>query len=460
MPLVNIVVVLLLVAANAFFVACEFSLVVVRPTRIQQLKQAGDARAGVVEYLLKDLDRILSGVQVGITMSSLALGWLGELTLAGLLTPLLRSLNVPWAQAVAHSVAITVAFLAIATMHVVLGELVPKSMALQRAEKVALVIARPMAVFMIAFRPLINLFDGASNVILRAMGYRAGPGHAMVRSAEEFRVLLHQVQEHGVLEPQQARMLEGALELGEVQVRQVMVPRRDMVCLPTNASLEQALEIVRTHRRSRYPVYEGAPEQVIGVLHAKDFFHYLGERMRRAERGEELPPFDLRPFVRVCLFVPETKPLAELLEDFRRKRSHLAIVVDEFGSVQGMVTLADTVEPIVGEVRDEYEAAPPAAALVPQSGTEMVLDARTSLHDLEHQHRIELPTGPGFETLAGFILNRLGFIPAGGESFLHDGLRFTVLEMDGRRVARVKIERLAPAGAADQSAEPSSAPTA
>ena len=135
-------------------------------------------------------------------------------------------------------------------------------------------------------------------------------------------------------------------------------------------------------------------------------------------------------------------------------------MVDEFGSVQGMVTLADTVEPIVGEVRDEYEAAPPAAALVPQSGTEMVLDARTSLHDLEHQHRIELPTGPGFETLAGFILNRLGFIPAGGESFLHDGLRFTVLEMDGRRVARVKIERLAPAGAADQSAEPSSAPTA
>lgn len=448
MPLVSIVVVLLLVAANAFFVACEFSLVAVRPSRLAQLKQEGDARAGVVEYLLRDLDRVISGVQVGITMASLALGWLGEVTLAGLLEPLFRTLSLPWAKAMAHSVAITVAFLVITALHVVLGEQVPKIMSLQRAETIALMVARPMAVFMLAFRPLIALFDNASSVILRAMGYRASRGHALVRSAEEFRVFLHQVQAHGVLEPQQARMLEGALELGEVQVRQVMVPRRDMVCLPANAALEPALELLRSHRRSRYPVYEGAPEQIIGVLHAKDFFLHLGARLRRAERGEALPPFDLRPLVRECLFVPETKPLAELLEDFRRKRSRLAIVVDEFGSVQGMVTLADLMEPIVGEVRDEYEAAPTIAATVPQTGSEMVLDARTSLHDLEHQHRIELPTGPGFETLAGFILNRLGFIPAGGESFLHDGLRFTVLEMEGRRVARVRIERLAPAEAA------------
>ncbi|MBI4466606.1 MAG: HlyC/CorC family transporter [Acidobacteria bacterium] len=440
MPLVNIFVVVLLVAANGFFVACEFSLVAVRPTRLQQLKEAGDSRAAVVAHLLKDLDRILSGVQVGITISSLALGWLGEVTLAGMLEPLLRSLEVPWAAAVAHTVAITVAFLAISSMHVVLGELVPKSMALQRAEKVALLIARPMAVFMIAFGPLIGLFDSASNVILRAMGYRGTVGHALVRSAEELRLLLQQVHQHGVVAPQQARMLEGALALSEVEVRQVMVPRRDMVCLPANASLLHVLEVVRTRRRSRYPVFDASPEQVIGAVHAKDLFRHLEERLQRAERGESLPPFDLRLFARECLFVPETKPLAELIEVFRRKRVHLAMVVDEFGSVQGMVTLADIVEPIVGEVRDEYEAVPvPAAA----SGGEIVLDARTSLHDLEQQHRIELPTGPGFETLAGFILNRLGYIPTGGESFLHDGLRFTVLEMEGRRVARVRIERLA-----------------
>src|SRR3989338_2166219 len=408
MPLVNIVVVLLLVAANGFFVACEFSLVAVRSTRVQQLKRAGDSRARVVEFLLKDLDRILSGVQLGITMSSLALGWLGEVALAGMLVPVLESLQVPWATAVAHGVAITVAFLAITTLHVVLGELVPKSMALQRAEKVALAIARPMAVFMVAFRPLINLFDSASNVILQAMGYRAVAGHALVRSTEELRLLLHQVHQHGVLAPQQARMLGGAAGLSGVEVRQGM-----------------------------------------GAVHATVLCRRLGARLRLAERGERLPPFDLRAFVRECLFVPETRSLALLLEDFRRQRVHLAMVVDEFGSVQGMVTLADTLEPIVGEVRDEYETAPVAAPLG-EGG--LVLDARLSLHDLEHQHQIELPAGPGFETLAGFILNRLGSIPAGGESFLHDGLRLTVVEMEGRRIARVKIERLAESAPAGQPA--------
>lgn len=437
MIFINITVVLLLVAANAFFVACEFSLVAVRPTRVQQLKQAGESRALVVESLLKELDRILSGVQLGITMASLALGWLGEITLARLFEPLLASVAGPWAGALAHTLAVAVAFLFITTLHVVLGELVPKSMALQRAEKVALVIARPMAVFMLAFGPFIRFFDTASNTLLWAMGFRAGAGHAMVRSAEEFRVLLQQVREHGVIEEAQARMLEGALELPDVEVRQVMAPRAAMVRLPASAPLNDLLELIRHHRFSRYPVYEGSPEQIIGVLHRKDLFLHLSERLQEMGRGPTVPPFELRPLVREALFVPENRPLAALLEDFRRKRVHMAVVVDEFGSVQGLVTLADILETIVGEVRDEHEAAP-----APLRATEggLVLDARISLLDLENNHRIELPAGPGFETLAGFVLNHLGFIPQGGESFLHDGLRITVLEMDGRRVARVKIE--------------------
>jgi len=444
MFLINITVVLLLVAANAFFVACEFSLVAVRPTRIQQLKEAGDPRATGVETLLKDLGRILSGVQLGITMASLALGWLGEVTLAGLFEPLLVAVAGTWASAVAHTMAVTIAFLLITTLHVVLGELVPMSTALQRAEKVALVIARPMAVFMLAFGPLIRFFDGASNALLRTMGFHAGAGHAMVRSAEEFRVLLQQVRQHQVIEEAQARMLEGALELPDVEVRQVMAPRSAMVALAVNAPLETMLEVIRRNRFSRYPVYEGSPEQIIGVLHRKDLFLHLSERLERLERGEPAPPFELRPLLREALFVPETRPLAGLLDDFRRKRVHLAVVVDEFGSVQGMVTLADIMETIVGEMRDEHEA--PAAPLLAAEGgpgaprAGLVLDARISLLDLEHSHRIELPAGPGFETLAGFVLNHLGFIPQGGESFLHDGLRITVLEMEGRRVARVKIE--------------------
>jgi putative hemolysin len=441
MVLINIVVVLLLVAANAFFVACEFSLVAVRPSRVQQLREAGKAGAAIVQNLMKDLDRILSGVQLGITMASLALGWLGELTLASLLEPLVHGLGEPWAAAVAHSVAVTVAFLTITTLHVVLGELVPKSMALQRAEKVALVIARPMAVFMVTFGPLIRLFDGASNLVLRSLGFRAVAGHGLVRSADELQVLLGQVREHGVLEARQAQMLEGALELSAVEVRQVMAPRASMVGLPATASLAEVLGVVRKHRRSRYPVYEGSSEQVVGVLHRKDLFHYLSERLQQVEPGRPEPPFDLRQFVREALFVPETKPLADLLEDFRRQRIRIAIVVDEFGSVQGLVTLADILETIVGEVRDEYEA-PPQPQMITAGG--MVVDARTSLLDLDHHHHIELPAGSGFETLAGFVLNHLGFIPQGGESFLYDSLRFTVLEMEGRRVARVKIERIPP----------------
>jgi CBS domain containing-hemolysin-like protein len=442
MPLIHIFVILLLVAANGFFVACEFSLVAVRPSRIHQLREGGDRRAKMVESLLSDLDRVLSGVQVGITMSSLALGWLGELTLARMFEPLLTSLGLPWGKALAHTIAITIAFLAITSLHVVLGELVPKSMALQRAETVALVIGRPMAVFMAGFRFFIDLFDNASSAILRGIGYRATTGHALVRSAEELRVLLQQVNKYGILGPRQARMLEGALELSDRQVREVMVPRHRLVMLPVTATLEQVLTTVRTQRRSRYPVFEGTPEQVMGSIHTKDLFRHVEERMRLLERGERPPGFDLRPFVRETLFVAETKPVAELLEDFRRRRIHLAVVVDEYGSVQGMVTLADLLEPIVGEVLDEYEQVP-APEMVSEGG--LVLDARISLHDLEQQHQIELPPGPGFETLAGFVLNRLGGIPSGGESFLHDGLRFTVLEMAGRRVARVKIEKLQPA---------------
>ncbi len=454
MFLVNIVIVLLLVGANAFFVATEFSLVAVRPTRIHQLREGGSLRARTAEALLRDLDRVLSGVQLGITMASLLLGWLGELMLASQLVPLFESLGVPWAVPMAHTVAVTIAFLIITTLHVVLGELVPKSMALQRAERVALLVAPPMQVFMLAFGPLIRLFDSASNTVLRALGFHAGVGHALVRSAEELRVLLGQVEEHGVLKMEQARMLEGALQLGVVEVRQVMVPRSAIVAIPAHASLEEALEIIRRHGRSRYPVYETTPEQIIGLLHAKDLFQHLRERLERAERGGPLPSFDLRRFLREAHFVPESKPLAELLEDFRRKRVPIAMVVDEYGSVQGMVTLDDILETIVGEVRDEYEP-PDAAQKVAEGG--WVVDARTPLLDLEHQHRFELPPGPGFETLAGFVLSRLGFIPQGGESFLHDSYRFTVLEMDGRRIARVKIE---PVAANDAAADGTAATSA
>jgi len=439
MTLILLLVVLGLVALNAFFVAAEFSLVTVRPTRVEQLLRAGQPGAAVVRHLLADLDRVLSGVQLGITIASLALGWLGELTLAQMLEPLLVRLGIGRVQVVAHTIAITLAFLTITFLHVVLGELVPKSISLQRAEKLAFVIARPMHLYMKTFRPFINLLDACSNAILRALGYRAAMSTALVHSADELRLLLTQIHQRGLLTAREDDMFAGVLELKRVQVREVMVARRDMVTLPATATLPQVLATVQRYRYDRYPVYEGSPEAVIGVLHTQDLFRALDDILRRPDSQAALSQFDLRRVVREALFVPETRTLAQLLEDFRRRRAQIALVVDEFGSVQGMVTLADIVEEVTGRVADEHAPVeyPP---MLTHAG--MVVDGKLNILDLNHLYQINLPRGRGFETVGGFILHRLGFIPTGGESFLHNGLRFTVLEMEGRRVARVKIEQL------------------
>jgi len=448
MTLIQLLVVLGLVALNAFFVAAEFSLVTLRPTRVEQLWRAGHPRAPVVRHLLADLDRVLSGVQLGITIASLALGWLGELTLAHMIEPLLVRLGVGPVQLLAHTIAITLAFLTITFLHVVLGELVPKSMSLQRAEKLAFLTARPLDLFMKTFRPFINLLDACSNAILRTLGYRAATSTALVHSADELRLLLTQIHQRGLLSAREDDMFEGVLELKRVQVREVMVARRDMVSLPVTATLEQVLATVQNYRYDRYPVYDGSPEAVSGVLHTQDLFRALDTILHSPNPLAVQRQFDLRRVMREALFVPETRTLAQLLEDFRRRRVQIALVVDEFGSVQGMVTLADIVEEVTGRVADEH-APVERLPLLTQSG--MVVDGKLSILDLAHLHQIDLPRGRGFETVGGFILHRLGFIPVGGESFLHEGLRFTVLEMEGRRVGKVKIEKLATAEVLEES---------
>ncbi|MFQ5926515.1 MAG: hemolysin family protein [Terriglobia bacterium] len=439
MVLILLVIVLALVALNGFFVAAEFSLVTVRVTRVEQLQRAGEPRAAVVRQLLADLDRVLNGVQFGITIASLSLGWLGEITLAGLIEPLLVGLDVQSVQLVAHGIALTIAFLTITFLHVVLGEMVPKSMSLQRSEKVALAVARPMKWFMAVFRPLIDLLDSSSRLLLRALGYRALGRSAFVHSADELRLLLTQMHERGLLSAREDEMFEGVLELKRVQVHEVMTPRGDLVTLPVHADLDAVLAAVGKYRYDRYPVYEATPEAVIGVLHTQDFFRALDAILHSPDPEKARRAFDLRRVVREALFVPETRTLGSLLEEFRRQRVQVALVVDEYGSVQGMVALADIVEEVTGRLSDEHTPPSPPPR-VTEAG--LVVEGKTNLHDLAHDHQIELAGGPGFETLGGFVVARLGFIPTGGESFLHDGLRFTVLAVEGHRVTQVKIERL------------------
>ncbi len=442
--------VLALVCINAFFSAAEFSLVAVRQSRIRQLVEQGDARAKIVEQLLSDLSQVVSGVQVGITLASLSLGYLGEVTLAKVLSPLLLAIPSPWAAVAAHTIALVMAFGLLTILQVVLGELVPKSLSLARAERVALLIARPFQWFLNTFRWAIDLLDRFAEKIVLALGVVAPHSHTLVRSTEELQVMVQQARDRGLLPATEVKFIQAAMELGQVQVREVMVPRPDVHALPASANLDETMTMFATTQRSRIPVYESSLDQILGFVHIKDMIWVLLERSRRAEDGQPLPEFRLRSVLRDVLIVPESKPVSELLMEFRSRRTGLAMVVDEFGSILGLATLEDILEQMVGEIHDEFDVVERPLNL-PDGG--MIFDAAIKIRELEARYNIVVPEDPSYETIGGFVLNRLGFIPRGGESFEADGFRFTVMEMDHRRVSRVKMKPLRAAGAVAPGAE-------
>lgn len=442
--------VLALVCINAFFSAAEFSLVAVRQSRIRQLVEQGDARAKIVEQLLSDLSRVVSGVQVGITLASLSLGYLGEVTLAKVLSPLLLAIPSPWAALAAHTIALVMAFGLLTILQVVLGELVPKSLSLARAERVALLIARPFQWFLNTFRWAIDLLDRFAEKIVLALGVVAPHSHTLVRSTEELQVMVQQARDRGLLPATEVKFIQAAMELGQVQVREVMVPRPDVHALPASANLDDTMTMFATTQRSRIPVYENSLDQILGFVHIKDMIWVLLERSRRAEDGQPLPEFRLRSVLRDVLIVPESKPVSELLLEFRSRRTGLAMVVDEFGSILGLATLEDILEQMVGEIHDEFDVVERPLNL-PDGG--MIFDAAIKIRELEARYNLVVPEDPSYETIGGFVLNRLGFIPRGGESFEADGFRFTVMEMDHRRVSRVKMKPLRATGAAAVGAE-------
>jgi putative hemolysin len=449
---VRLFAVLLLVGMNAFFAAAEFSLIAIRLSRVRQLVEKGDPRAKIVEALLADLGRVVSGVQVGITIASLSLGYFGETTLSSIFAPLVAAIPRPWAALIAHSAALVLAFGLLTVLQVILGELVPKSLSLARAERVALLIARPFHWFLGSFRWAIDLLDSVAEKMVRALGVVSPHSHTLVRSTEELQVMIQQAQDRGLLPAAEVKFIQSAMELGQVQVREVMVPRPDVHALPANSSLEDAMKMFATTQRSRIPVYEGTLDHILGFVHIKDMIWILLDRARRAEDRLLLPQFQLRSLLRDVLIVPETKPVSELLLEFRSRRTGLAMVVDEFGVILGLATLEDILEQMVGEIHDEFDVVERPLTMADGS---LIFDAALNVRDLQAQYNIPLPDDPSYETVGGFVLNRLGFIPRGGESFEADGYRFTVMEMDHRRISRVKIKQVhvAPAPAPTETAE-------
>src|SRR5262249_38579278 len=436
--LLRIILVVLLVAANAFFVAAEFAMVSVRDTRIHQLIEQHRIGARTVRKIQQRLDEFLPAVQFGVTLCSLGLGWVGEGTIARILEPWMG--DIPYARYYAHGVAATLAFIIITYLLVILGELLPKCLALERAERVAVAVAGPMDFFMTLAHPFLVFMNKSANLVLRGFGSRLrreGGAH----SADELKLIVTASRRLGLLPEAEEEMIHHALDLANLTVRQIMVPRNNIFSLSADLPLEEAMARVVDEQHSRVPVYDPkkGKENIIGLLYSKDLSRVMHMHLEAGHHaGQRSSGLKVRHLMRDVLFIPESKPVADLLTEFQRRKRHLAVVVDEFGSTSGLVTVEDGLEQLVGGLEDEFDIAQrPAASL--ESGV-VILDGSSNVRDLEVQYDIALPHDQGFETLAGFVLAQLGRIPGGGEAFEHDGRRYTVLQMDGYRIARVRIE--------------------
>ncbi len=439
LSLLEFVAVALLILANAFFVAAEFALVSIRDTRIEQMLAAGLPGARAVRRLQQDLDDFLPAVQLGVTLCSLALGWIGEPLAASVLEGWLDLLPVSpaHAQIYAHIAAVgagALGFALITYFHVVVGELVPKSLALRRAEALAVAVAPPMFFFMTVARPAVRLLKSSAAVILRGFDIPMTE-RAQVHSPDELKLIATAARRLGVLPRLQETLIHRALELDEVPIREIMTPRQKIFSLPSNLPIEAASAQVIEHLHSRVPVYDETrgPEHIIGVVYSKDLARLIFYRA-----AAPVVQLNLRQVMRNVLVVPETKTVLDLIRDFQQRRRQMAIVVDEYGSTVGLVTAEDAIEQLTGELEDEFDS--PELPVLATAGGALLMDGGVNLRDLETQMQWSLPRDGGVETLAGFVLMRLGHIPSEGESVTHDGRRLTVVEMDARRIAKIRVE--------------------
>ncbi|MDE1162119.1 MAG: hemolysin family protein [Acidobacteriaceae bacterium] len=427
------------ILANSFFVAAEFAMVSVRETRIQQMIEQNKPGARTVLALKNNIDEFLPAVQFGVTLASLALGGLGEPAIADGLLDVMRYWGFGGAHPAvyAHSIAAVIAFAIITYFEVLLGELVPKSLALQRAERIAVAVAGPMEVFIRMTRPAIKVMNASAAFVLKV--FRAPlQGESAAHTPEELKLMATATRRSGLLPAVQEEMIHRAIELSHVTVSEVMTPRGKIFSLPADMPLETASSRMVEDQHSRVPVYDVTlgRDHIIGIVHEKDVSRLMHFRALAGTRSAS--GMTLRQVMREALVVPETKLAVELLGEFKERRRQMAIVVDEFGSTLGLITAEDVLEQIVGELEDEFDVGRQLSPL--PEGATIELEGSVSLRDLVTQLRWKLPREAGVETIAGLILVQLGHIPAVGESVELDGRRFTVTEMDGNRIANVLVE--------------------
>lgn len=419
--------IVLLVMANGFFVAAEFALVGMRRSRIEELAQQGVRSAFLARRAVESLDRYISATQLGITLASLGLGWVGEPALAHLVEGAFAALPEairPWAT---HGTAATLAFLLITMLHIVLGELVPKAIAIAHPERVGAITLRPLTAFLWAMTGPIAVLNGAAWRILRLVGVRPRDTRGQLHSPDEIRILVEQGEAGGSIKRDDARLLEGVFEFSEKTAEEVMTPRTQMTALDADLSAEAAAAVVARAGRSRYPVFEGSADEIVGVVHAKAILGALRSDPAQAVRSLMRPP----------LFVPGSREVEDVLADMKRSRSHLAVVLDEYGGTAGLVTMEDLLEEIVGPIEDEFDRSERPAPAPPADGA-LVLDGATAIGDVNERLGLALDD-TDYTTLGGYLFGQLGRLPTAGDRVRAGGREFEISEMEGRRVRRVRV---------------------
>lgn len=421
---VGLVGVLALVLANAFFVAAEFALVGARKTRLDEMSRAGDRKATLARRAIQSLDRYISATQLGITLASLGLGWIGKPALATVIDGIFALFGTAVPEVTLHTISIAVAFSIISVLHIVLGELMPKAVALLYPEDVSRWTAAPLMAFGWVMTGPIKLLNGSANGLLRAMGVKSPGEHERLHSPEEIRMLVEQSEEGGRMDQDNARLLEGVFEFTEKAAQDVMTPRTEIVALEASLTVDQALDIVAAAGRSRYPVHLDSLDEIVGIVHSKDILRALRNDGTRSIRAISRPPH----------LVPGTREVEDVLADMKRLKVHMAIVLDEYGGTAGLVTMEDLLEEIVGEIFDEHDSVelPRAADGAP------LLEGAMTLAEFNAMQEAELDD-TDYTTLGGYLFGQLGRLPAVGDRVVAAGMTFEITAMEGRRVKTVRL---------------------
>lgn len=441
--LISIVV---LVGLNGFFVAAEFSLVGARRTRLSQLAKEGHAGAIAAEHAIEHLDSYIAATQLGITLASLGLGWIGEPAISHVIEPMLAAiLPHEMAETVVPAIGIAVGFSIVTILHIVLGELVPKSIALQRPESTSIVVARPTALFLALFRPIIRLMNGVGNSIVRMLGFDSVDGHAQVHSAEELEMLVRSSREAGLLQASEEILLRRVFDFSDLHVREIMQPRVDVDALSINTSIQQLVQHIATQQHTRYPIYNEDIDHIAGILHIKDLFNLLINNPQLLIETDKT--FDFTPLLREPLFIPASLSVDQLLEKMQKTQTQFAVVIDEYGGMSGVATMEDILEELVGEVQDEFDDEDTS---IIQRGNITMLEGIVSMTDVIGRFGQENLTYES-TTIGGYIAEKLNKIPVVGDSIEFGAYEFHVVKMDGLRVEKVKVIQPKPKSPSDQS---------